>query len=163
MESAIMNDSERDVLGLLQADPELARKENSDGPPLCSAVKFNRPRIVEILLEAGADPNARNKLGESPLYVAVQFGDRSEIITALVEAGAEPDAPNKFGWTPLHGAAKLGKLENVKLLVEKGANINSKTPDGSTPLDFAMNHGNHHTSAKRKKVADYLKQNGGTL
>ena len=57
-------------------------------------------RIVELCLMSGADPNAANNNGETPLHLAAAKGS-DEVIRVLVQKGAKPDARDKSGRTPL--------------------------------------------------------------
>ncbi|MCU0291859.1 MAG: ankyrin repeat domain-containing protein [Thermoanaerobaculaceae bacterium] len=86
---------------------------------------------------------------------------------ALLGAGAPIDAADRRGVTPLGGAALLGNLNMVKLLVERGANVNARGLDGATVLgrvlaqiEKAGTPGSG--SAAVQRVADYLRQHGAT-
>ncbi|MCB9782384.1 MAG: ankyrin repeat domain-containing protein [Candidatus Omnitrophica bacterium] len=52
--------------------------------------------------------------------------------------------------TPLHRAARFGHMDLVRMLVSKGADLNAKTPEGSTPWKAAAYNGHH-------EIADWLK------
>ena len=73
----------------------------------------------------GADVNARDFCGWSPLHEACNHG-HLEIASALLENGAsvdDPGGPLCNGTTPLIDAANNGHVDVVQLLIEKGANV----------------------------------------
>ena len=59
---------------------------------------------VTRCLEAGADPNARDEWGATPLHYMAQLDGFAEAIEALASAGADLEARNEWGKTPLHTA-----------------------------------------------------------
>ena len=116
--------------------------------------------IAKILIENGADLNVKDKDGQTPLFWAVQNG-YLEIIHLLIEKGADPnmgvswpikgksedkygniyDYTTSFNSTVLHSASTKGYTEIVQLLIEKGADVNSKDMDGKTALFRASEKG----------------------
>lgn len=93
-------------------------------------------RIREAF-DAGADPEARERFGATPMLAAVE-NRRLDVIRLLVEAGADPDTP-RLGmdeFTPLHSAAQRDNLETVLLLLELGADAAKRT--WLTPIDWAV-------------------------
>ena len=56
----------------------------------------------------------------------------ADVVEMLLDAGADVDAKDKKGWTALICAAHWDHLAAVKLLVEKGANVNAKIDGGKT-------------------------------
>ena len=89
---------------------------------------------VTRCLEAGADPNARDEWGATPLHYMAQLDGFAEAIEALASAGADLEARNEWGKTPLH-TARTG--EGVTALLEAGANPNARDEGGQTPLHTA--------------------------
>ena len=61
-------------------------------------------------------------------------------------------------WTPLHNAAEYGQKEIGELLIEKGANVNTRDVDGETPLDVAIHPENSNDT---DETAELLRKHGG--
>ena len=98
--------------------------------------------ITRLLLERGADPNARQKNKDLPLHVAAYKG-RLEIAQLLLDQGANTDAENKDGETPLHrvsygeySSQELG-VGIARLLLERGADPNARQESKCIPLHWA--------------------------
>ncbi|WP_419906203.1 ankyrin repeat domain-containing protein [Hoeflea sp.] len=67
---------------------------------------------VADCLNAGADPNARDEEGRTPLHWAAAFGT-AETVTALLDAGADPNARDEDDETPFDFAKRNRKLEQT--------------------------------------------------
>ncbi len=88
--------------------------------PLHAATAGGHAAIVELLLAAGADPNAAQQEGFRPLHSAAQNGD-GEIVRLLLSAGADPSLTDAKGRTPRHIAAEAGHTDLADLLSELSA------------------------------------------
>jgi len=89
--------------------------------PLHLAAK-NRTEAVKTLITAGADVNARNNNGETPLHCAVYEGShKKEAIKILIAAGADVNMKGNDGITPLQMAIKEDNPEIAEILREAGA------------------------------------------
>jgi len=85
---------------------------------------------------AGADVNARNKEGLTPLMISIKYG-HAQIVIILIDMGADIEATNDSNDTVLTQACAYGQSEIAEILIDKGANINHKSNYGWTPLIFA--------------------------
>ncbi|MEJ2719445.1 MAG: ankyrin repeat domain-containing protein [Deltaproteobacteria bacterium] len=108
--------------------------------PLMWACHKNHPEVVKVLLDRGADVNARYGNPQTPLMKAAREGNL-EIVRLLLKHGAEVNAKSDIGDTPLHLAAWKGHLDVAKLLLNNGAIVNMKGAQGETPLMVAALNG----------------------
>ena len=92
---------------------------------------------ADQLLRAGADVNAANDLGATPLWTASLNGS-SRMVRRLLAAGADPNRALIAGETPLMVGARSGNAEVVQLLLDKGANPNARGPRNQTALMWAV-------------------------
>ena len=91
-------------------------------------------------IQSGADVNAKNNDGLTPLHWA-SSNEHIEIVKLLLEHGADVNAKNDDGYTPLYWASRKGHTEIVNLLLKYGADVNTKDDDGNTPLYYASRNG----------------------
>lgn len=123
-----------DMEGLKRAIRHGADVDYGTYPPILCASMQGRQGLVDVLLRAGANPNAGNY--NSPLYLAAANG-HTRIVTMLLESGA---AVNGTHGSPLYAAAGNGYVDIVKLLLKAGANVNAmeESRGGRTPLHGAV-------------------------
>ena len=77
------------------------------------SVSHAHPDVTTALLKAGADPNARDAFGSTPMHLAARFNKTPAVTTMLLDAGADPAARNAEGETPRDFAARNQALENT--------------------------------------------------
>ena len=96
--------------------------------------------VIDALVRAGADPNARvTPDGATPLSVAANIGRVNEA-RALLARGARVNERDGEGATALLLAAERGHIAAVELLLAAGADVNLPHRSGRTPLMAALNH-----------------------
>lgn len=96
---------------------------------------------VERLLDKGADVNAVDKDGWTPLLAASEH-EHVEVAEILIKSGADLEAKAEGGMTPLLVASTAGCFNLVRLLLEEGAAIEAEDAEGITPLIAASFVGN---------------------
>lgn len=105
--------------------------------PLHLAAALDRKEMIEVLLDAGADPEVPTVSGFRPLHWAASR-DAVGAAMVLLERGAKPDSAAERGITPLHWAAAKNATNVVKLLVVANAALTNTTERGLTPLHWAV-------------------------
>ncbi len=122
-----------------------APKDGGGLTALVYAARANDLDSVKALLDAGADVNQVTAYGWSPLLVATQ-NRYYKLGAYLLDHGADVNLANKGGWTPLYLATDnrnieggdypvrkpdMDHLEYIKLLLDKGANVNARMKDST--------------------------------
>ncbi len=120
------------------ADANTAQGDGMTG--LHWAAERGHAALADLLLSAGADVEAKTRIGAyTPLHLASR-GGHGLIATALLDAGADPHATTTgSGVTPLHlAAAAMDGAEVVSELLRRGADVDAReASSGQTPLMFA--------------------------
>ena len=125
------------------ADPN-ARRGIDAATPLMIAAQLGDVTLVQAILDAGADLEARDTSGATSLALAASNG-QVDAATVLLRAGADPDAPTFTGWRPLHAAALNGHPEVVAVLLDAGAGIAAGDDRDMTALIAAAQVGHDQT------------------
>jgi len=135
------------------------------------AVPIDNASTVSELLQRGFDPNSRDERGQTALYLAMREGadkcvqlllahpqlapdllnpagesalmmaalrGRTDWMSRLLDRGAAVD---QSGWTALHYAASGAQPQTVAWLLARGAKVDARAPNGSTPLMMAARYG----------------------
>ena len=107
--------------------------------PLHHAVEENQMAALELLAAAGAQIDAKDRIGMTPLYYAATY-DRMAMANFLISRGADVNAEAKYGSIALHSAAAEGNTDMVALLIARGADVMATNALGDTPLHSAVEH-----------------------
>jgi len=108
--------------------------------PLADLIERGRRDAAIELLESGADVDATQDDGTTPLHWAAYKLD-ADLVRMLLEHGAKPNVENLFGTTPFAEAVKAANVPIVKLLLDAGADVDSPNFDGETALMLAARTG----------------------
>lgn len=131
------------VRDLLISCPDAVHWRNEQGR---AALHLTRsPRIIALLLDAGADIDAPDEHGFTALH-SMQIAGPGETTRLLLSRGARVDVVDGDGWTPLHAAATFLLVDAVQLLLAHGADPRAKNKRGYTPLHEALDDGNERTT-----------------
>lgn len=141
-DAARANDLE-EVRTLLRGGADVNAAHGDGMTGLHWAAEHGHAALAEILLVAGARPEAVTRLGDyTPLHIASRKG-ASGVVRVLLEKGADPAVrTDPAGVQPLHYAAAAGDVASVEALIEHGAVVDSREPKwGQTPLMYAAARG----------------------
>jgi ankyrin repeat protein len=111
------------------------------------------PRVLALLIAAGANPHRRGKNGETALHLAAD-GNKSSVtmsllidpaeeidcsasMSMLINAGADVNQADNDGNCPAHWAARSSRVDNLKFLLEHGAQFNQRNNAGKTVFGMA--------------------------
>ncbi len=132
-------DDARDVGRLLRdhrVDP--AATDDHGDTLLIAAIRNDAARVFDELV---ADPatkiDATDAVDETALMIAA-YRKRRDFVEKLLSRGA---AVNRPGWTPLHYAASVDAGDIVALLLQRSADVDAPSPNGTTPLMMAARGG----------------------
>jgi ankyrin repeat protein len=138
------------------ADPNCRAKDNTltrtiftmqwfyenGATPFVRAAQSSDTELMQLLLDYGADPFIATENGDTALTASAGIGwvegvtyerspkDNVNAIRMLLELGLDPNGANHEGRTPLMGAALKGRNEVVRMLVDRGAKV--ETRDGGS-------------------------------
>ncbi|XP_070688916.1 cyclin-dependent kinase 4 inhibitor C isoform X2 [Pempheris klunzingeri] len=116
-------------------------------------VKLGSAAVVEVLLQAGADPNIRDPVCSLTVTHDAAREGFIDSVRALVDRGADTNLADEQGNLPLHLAAREGHLEVTRLLIGRTANPQTPNGQGYTAGQLALLHGRTDTA---KYIEEYL-------
>ena len=154
---AIKNDNPTVVADLLKRGFDPNTRDAKGQPGLTAAMQERSLKAARVLLEhPSVDVNALNAAGESALMLAALKGEVAGA-ELLLGRGATVSLP---GWSPVHYAATGPEPQLVKLLLDRGADIDAVSPNGTTPLMMAAQYGSDESvKLLLQRGADRSKRN----
>ena len=142
MHRAAATQTQHQIRELLErgADPNVRNFRGGETPLHRAAIRNPDLDVSRTLIGAGADVNAQDEKGATPLHSAAHNPSTGRA-DLLIEAGADVGARDNSGATPLHHAAESGREAMIVRLVEAGADPNARDQAGRTPLRIAVEKG----------------------
>ncbi len=135
------------ICGLLLAygaDANAYPIHNDALPPITNSVMQNNPRLLDLMLQFGGNPNLIDSVNLfTPIFYAIKYG-YLECVNVLLYHGANPIIECK-GKNPLQVAVFYGDTLMAQVLIDQGAQINAKTSD-ITPLCIAIQQNDYATA-----------------
>lgn len=125
--------------GVMAVGPALADS------PLADALQKGRRDVALELIAKGADVNAAQPDGSTPLHWAAYKLDK-ELVQKLLDRGAKTDATNRYGSSPIAEAVKAANVDLVKVFLDAGADVEAPNADGETLLMLAARTGSTSVS-----------------
>jgi ankyrin repeat protein len=123
---------------------DISAKDGNVNIALHYAIKYtSSDRIIQLLLEKGADPSIKNCNGSTALHYAIKCRRSYDIIQLLLEKGADPSVQDRFDRkAALHYAIQHRRSDHIiQLLLEKGADPSVQDRfDRKTALHYAIQH-----------------------
>lgn len=152
---AAVNGDGKKVAALAAQGVDVNTVAENGATPLVWTLNARNHKGVEALLKTGADPNLLSeKTGLSPMNF-VPMGDDVELLRLLLKYGGDPNHPgkDKIRERPLSLAAAEGRIDNVKLLLTAGADINAHDQFGDSAA-------NHSVSSGEFEITAFLLEHG---
>jgi ankyrin repeat protein len=157
------------VADCLSSGSDVRAINTDEDTPLHNAASLSvDPEVLNVLLNAGADVNARTDpwesqllidkidrffeglfpalvdegawedFGNTPLHYAADRNENPEVLTVLLNAGADITARSENGFVPIHQAAGNKNPEVLTALLEAGADVNHRYDDGSSFFGYSF-------------------------
>ncbi len=136
---AAMNGDVESVRLLIQDGEEVNAAQGDGMTALHWAAENGNVEMLEMLVSAGANPEAVTRLGRyTPLHLASKMGKESSVVSLLTLGASVNPRTTTGAITPLHFAAASGNAKAVRALLEHGADVDAKELQwDQTPLMFA--------------------------
>jgi ankyrin repeat protein len=139
---AIERDDAAAVGALLQRGFDPNSRDAEGQPALFLALRQPAPAVAELLwAQPRLQIDAVNPHGETPLMMAALRGNLPWM-QRLLERGAPV---HRSGWAPIHYAATGPEPQAVALLLDRGAPVDARSPNGTTPLMMAARYGSERS------------------
>jgi ankyrin repeat protein len=164
---ACVNGNAAMVEALLKAGADANAGRGEGETALMTAARTGNAETVKVLLAHGADPKAQESWRHETALMWAAAENHADVVRALIGAGADVNAKSIVwdwpklklrsgdlgvalpdgGLSTLMYAARQGALEPARLLVEAGADVNYKEPQGYTSLLIAILNGQYELAS----------------
>ena len=143
---AVAADQEETVKLLIDNGADINAKDINSNAPLSLTGIHGNVSVADLLVSGGADLNYKGFGGWTPLHIAAFEGHMHLVNYLVSRRGADVEIKDDGGTTALHCAALKGHDNIIKLLFLKDADVNAMGDEGTTPLDAAIEGGQHESA-----------------
>ncbi len=159
----IRSDNIESIKKIIANNKDIINSRDVTGnPPLALTASKGKLEIAKILIDAGADVNAKLSCNWTILmYLCGQSGfseNRLEIAKLLLNAGANVSDTTDYDESALNLASSRGLTELVTLLLANNADISHKNKEGENSYDLALQSGYYGTAEVLKAWPEYMKE-----
>ncbi|KAK6340277.1 hypothetical protein TWF730_002041 [Orbilia blumenaviensis] len=152
------------IESILAAGADTEHRDGNGETALVRAIKRqHKLPIISLLINWGANIEARCNLGQTPLMNALQMENRARgasVSRFLLDQGADVGARSPNGWTPLFWAVSMKHRWALGLILGRGAEINIKDNVGMTPLMLAVN---DYSGGEDSTIIELLLDGGASM
>jgi len=135
---AVQSNDVAAVKKLIDQGVNVSELDAKQDAPLVMAAYLGHTEIVRLLLEAGADVTAVDPGMKATALHAASYAGRTEAARLLIQYHIDIDKQGPYnGYTALHDAIWQNNIDTARVLIDAGANLNLKSNEGQTPLEFA--------------------------
>ena len=121
------------AIKLMKMGAPASLDENANYSMLMMALKYTSEETSRYLIQKGTLLNGCTAKGWTPLLYALRYG-KSEIAAYLLRKEKDVNYADENGWSPLHMSVRYSTLENVKALMDAGADIELRTGNNNTNI-----------------------------
>lgn len=136
---ALINDNMQCVEFLVKkgANMHFFEKEKRDNSPMWVAIKMQNVKAIELFCDHGADLTWKDLKGHTPLIFAAK-NDYDDIVNYLSLRAKNLNVEDKEGMTIMIQYLLKSKIEMVKKILIRGADVNYRNKLGKTALHYAV-------------------------
>ncbi|MDF1796110.1 MAG: ankyrin repeat domain-containing protein [Coxiellaceae bacterium] len=144
---SVPKDSERELLDELitrviaAVDVDHLNFADRNGDTALHIAVVNHPQYVQLLLDAGANPDACNRRGKSALHLACMQNNLA-VVDCLLGVTTDINTADEYGSTPLKAAVSYAELSVVQLLLDRGLSLDLGADSSQSYLVDVMSAGN---------------------